>query len=272
MTERVKYRPFTGDGEQSIRLDAAPLELVLCQVRWPELSFLQEERLRPIALQFGEAILDYPIFSEAKEISYAITPEGVTQNVVGSVFQWASVDQCWHVSLARRFVTLYATTYTNYAEFDERLRSVLENVRELLKVPVVERVGVRCVNRISDDATLAELPQLISPQVLGYQGLPIATGLATLQASNNQATYAVDDCHLQVRSGMVASGETVDPAIPPLEGRPSWVLDLDASNDRRWILDSKAVADQASHLSDIAYDYFKLVVTEGFVERFGAAR
>lgn len=272
MTERAKYRPFTGDSEKSIRLSEAPLELVLCQVRWPELTFLQEDRLRPLALRFGEAIARYPIFTEAKEINYAITPEGVTQNVVGSVFQWASVEQDWHVSLARRFVTLYCTKYTTYADLNERLQDVLEKVRDLVQVPMVERIGVRYVNRISDQRALAELPGLISPQVLGYQALPLGTGEATLQTSSNQAIYSIGDCHLQVRSGVVPPGETVDAAIPPLEGRQSWVLDLDASNDGRWILDAKAVADRASHLSDIAYDYFKLVITEGFEEQFGGGR
>lgn len=272
MTERAKYRPFTGDSDKSIRLTDAPLELVLCQVRWPELTFLQEDRLRPLALQFGEGIADYPIFSEGKEINYIITPEGVTQNVVGSVYQWTSADQTWHVSLAKRFFTLYCTKYSQYPDFDKRLRGLLEQLRLVVKVPMIERVGVRYVNRIVDEAALEDLNKMISPQVLGYQALPLEIGEASLKASNNVAIYSIGDCNLQVRSGIVPPGETVDPALAPLASRPSWVLDLDASTEGRWILDTDEVADRAGHLSDIAYDFFKMVVTEEFEDQFGGSQ
>lgn len=269
MTPRAKYRPFTRDSQKTVRLRDAPLELVLCQVRWPEMSFLQEDQLRPLALKVGQAMaVDYPIYSEAKEVNYSITPEGVTQNVVGSVFQWVSVDQAWHVSLARRFVTLYCTHYTNYAEFGDRLRTALVSVRELLNIQVIDRVGVRYVNRIADDATIANLPNLIRPEVLGYPALPMPAGEVTIRTSANQAIYSVADALLQVRSGMIPAGETVDPAIAPLGGR-SWVLDLDASVEARSMLDIDAVADRASQLSDIAYDYFKYVISEGFIDQFG---
>lgn len=272
MTQRAKYRPFTGDTQKTVRLQNAPLELVLCQVRWPEMSFLQEDQLRPLALKFGQAMsADYPIYSEAKEINYAITPEGVTQNVVGSVFQWVSVDQAWHISLAKRFMTLYCTHYTDYREFGERLRAGLVNVREVLNVQVIERVGVRYVNRLADEAIIADLPSLIRPEVLGYQALPMTSGGATLRTSANQAIYSVADASLQVRSGMIPPGETVDPAIAPVGGR-SWVLDLDASVETRSMLDVDAVTDRASQLSDIAYDYFKYVISEGFIDQFGGGQ
>ena len=271
MTERAKYRPFTGDSQKTVRLQNAPLELVLCQVRWPEMSFLQDDQLRPLALKFGQSMAaDYPIYSEAKEINYSITPEGVTQTVVGSVFQWVSVDQAWHISLAKRFVTLYCTHYTDYAEFSERLRVALANVRELLNVQVIDRVGVRYVNRLMDEETISNLPNLIRPEVLGYQALPTATGEVAIRSSANQAIYTVADASLQVRSGMIPAGETVDPAIAPLTGR-SWVLDLDASVEARSMLDVDVVTDRASQLSDIAYDYFKYVISEGFVDHFGGA-
>lgn len=268
MTVRVRFRPFTGDGEKTVRLQNAPLELVLCQIRWPEMSFLQGEELRPLALKFGQAMADYPIYSEAQEINYLITPQGVTPTVVGSIFQWVSVDQAWHISLARRFLTLYCTDYSDFEAFSDRLRYLLGRVQELVGIQVVERIGVRYVNRISDPAAIASLPRLIRPEVLGYQVLSFATGEAALKGSANQAVYSVGDASLQVRSGIVPPTQTADPGIAPLDV-PSWVLDLDASADGQRIFDVKAIADRTSQLSDIAYDYFKYVITEEFIERFG---
>lgn len=268
MTERVRYRPFTGDSQKSVRLQNAPLELVLCQVRWPEMSFLQDDQLRPLAHKLGQALAaDYPIYSEEKEVNYSITPAGVTQHVVGSVFQWISVDQAWCISLAKRFVTLYCTKYTAYPELDERLRVALTHVRELINIQVIERIGVRYVNRLSDDSALGDLARLVKPEVLGYQGLPLISEDVAIRSSANQALYTVGDCTLQVRSGMIPGGETVDPAVKPLPGQ-SWVLDLDASIEGRSVLDIDQVSGRASQLSDIAYDYFKHVITEGFIEQF----
>jgi uncharacterized protein (TIGR04255 family) len=269
MSERAKYRPFTGDSEKSVRLLEAPLELVLCQVRWPELSFLLEESFRPLALRLGQAILDYPVFSEAKEVNYSITPEGVSQNIGGSVFQWSSADQIWHISLARRFLSFYCTRYGGYVEFNERLVSVLERAQDVLSIPLIDRIGVRYVNRLADAALLENLGGLIRPPVLGYQALPPVAGQeVALLASTNHAIYSVGDASLQVRSGIVPANETVDPAISPLPAK-SWVLDLDASAEARAAFDASMVADKASRLSDIAYDYFKFVITEGFEDRFG---
>jgi uncharacterized protein (TIGR04255 family) len=269
MSERVKYRPFTGDSEKSVRLLEAPLELVLCQVRWPEMSFMLEESFRPLALRLGRTILDYPVFSEAKEINYSITPEGVSQNIGGSVFQWSSASEDWHISLARRFLTFYCTRYTGYVEFNERLLSVLERAQEALKIPLIDRVGVRYVNRFADAELLEDLGELIRPPVLGYQALPSAVGPeVALLASNNHAIYSVGGANLQVRSGILPPTQTVDPAISPLPAK-SWILDLDASAEARATFDAAAVAEQVSHLSDIAYDYFKFVITEGFEDHFG---
>jgi uncharacterized protein (TIGR04255 family) len=268
MTDRAKYRPFTRDSEKSVRLSGASLELVLCQVRWPALSSLQtEEQLRAVAPQFGEKLVDYPLFSEAKNINYVITPDGITQNEAGSVYQWVSVDDTWHISLARQFMTVYCTQYPGYEPFDSRLRAALESLRTVIQVPMVDRIGVRYVNRLSSKEDMDNLTSLISPAVLGYQALASSPPGPLLQNSTNQATYQVDDALLQVRSGVFPPNLTVDPAIKPLTDK-SWILDLDASQEARQIFAVEAVASTASRMSDIAYDYFKFITTEGFIERF----
>lgn len=214
MSDRPKYRPFTGDSSGSVRLEQAPLELVLCQIRWPELMHLQGD-LKPIALKFGSTISDYPLFSQVQEMGFNVTPEGVQQQVVGTIFQWSSIDGEWHVSFSRRFASFYCTSYESFTEFSDRLASVLEAVGSV-DIGILERIGVRYVNRISDRATIDDLSRLVRPEVLGYQALgPIASGVS-LRNSVNQAVYAVDDAVLQVRSGMVPPGESVDPSVKPL--------------------------------------------------------
>jgi len=259
MTDRQKYRPFTGDSDTSVRLSDAPLVLVLCQVRWPTLATLQtEDQLRALVPKFGAALEGYPLYSESKSINYVITPDGIIPSEAGSVHQWASVDDAWHISLSRQFMCVYATQYPGYDEFDSRLRAAVQNLKEVLAVPLVDRVGVRYVNQLSGIREVESLESFMDSSVLGFRALV----LPFLQASTNQATYCVDGAVLQVRSGVLAPNQFVDPAIRPVPNE-SWVLDLDASQEARLLLDTEAVAQLASRMSDIAYDYFKAAAAEG---------
>jgi len=267
MSQRVRYRPFTGDETVRLRLDAAPLELVLCQVRWPEFGYLQGD-IGPVAAALGKLLTDYPRYTSTAELAFTITPEGVQQSEAGTVYQWESIDRAWHVALGRRFVTFYCTRYMTYEEFDRRLRDVVLHTQTAVGVPVIERVAVRYVNRISDDAVISRLPDLVRSEVLGYQALAVQGDGVVLQQGINQVLFSVDDSMLQVRSGVVPPGESVDAAVPQLQ-TASWVLDLDSFHDGEEQFDAGAIVARASRLSDAAYDFFKWIITQGFIEQFG---
>jgi uncharacterized protein (TIGR04255 family) len=263
MTDRVKYRPFTDDGDLSVRLTETPLALVLCQVRWPQFASLQtDDQLRELAPIISQSMPDYPLVSESRTINYLITPEGMTHTEAGSVCQWVSLDEAWHISLSRQFLSLYTTQYNTYGDMDLRLRATLKTLRETVGVRLINRVGVRYVNRLSSEEDMTNLKSILKPELLGYSALE----LPYLQSSTNQATYHVDDAVLQVRSGFLQPNQTVDPAIESLPNQ-SWVLDLDASQEVRQVLDVDAVAQLASRMSDLAYDYFKAVAAEGLKNR-----
>ncbi len=267
MADRERFRPFTGDTEKKIRLGNAPLVLVLCQVRWPDFNHLQGD-LTELARAFGSTLDDYPIVSSMDEVAYTITPEGVTQIPGERIHQWRSIDGTWHISLSRRFVSLYCTSYTSFPDFRARLELVLDAIASQIKIPLIERLGVRYVNRIATPGLIDNLAEYVRPDVLGYAGLSGETGDAEIVSSANQARYLIDEATLQVRSGLVPADETVDPAVPPLQ-QPSWVLDLDASSDGMVPFGAASILDQASRLSDIAYDFFKYISTDGFLREFG---
>lgn len=267
MTDRERFRPFTGEEEKKIRLTNAPLALVLCQVRWPDFSHLQGD-LTEVARAFGSALDGYPVVLSIHEVAYTITPEGVTQAPGERIHQWRSIDDAWHISLSRRFVALYCTSYTSFPDFLARLEPVLGAIASQLRIPLIERLGVRYVNRVSDSRLLENLTAYVRPEVLGYASLSGETDEALLVSNANQARYLVGDDTLQVRSGLVPAGETVDPAVPPLQ-HSSWVLDLDSSSERIVPFDVPTVLVEAGRLSDIAYDFFKYISTEGFLKEFG---
>jgi uncharacterized protein (TIGR04255 family) len=269
MADRERFRPFTGDAQKKIRLSSAPLALVLCQVRWPDFSHLQGD-LTEVARAFGSALEGYPVVSSIHEVAYTITPEGVTQAPGERIHQWRSIDGVWHISLSRRFASLYCTSYTSFPDFLTRLELVLGAIESQVKIPLIERLGVRYLNRVADARLVENLATYVRPEVLGYASLSGETGDAQLVSNANQARYLVDDAALQVRSGLVPAGETADPAVPPLQ-QSSWVLDLDASTEKVVPFDVPAVLAEAGRLSDIAYDFFKYISTEGFLREFGEA-
>lgn len=270
MVDRERIRPFTGDVEKKIRLINPPLALVLCQVRWPDFTHLQGD-LTEVARAFGSALDGYPVVSSLHEVAYTITPEGVTQAPGERIHQWRSVDGAWHISLSRRFASLYCTAYTSFPHFLERLEPVLEAIEAQIEIPLIERLGVRYVNRVADARLVDDLRAYVRPEVLGYASLPGKTQDAQLVSNANQARYEFEDAVLQVRSGLVPAGETVDPAVPPLQ-QPSWVLDLDASSERMEPFDVPAILVEAGRLSDLDYDFFKYISTEGFLREFGEAQ
>jgi len=209
----------------------------------------------------GERLDGYPLYSETKNISYVVSPDGISATESGTVHQWTSVDEMWNINLSGQSMTLFTAQYTGYEAFDVRLRTVVTHLRDTVGVPLVTKVSVRYVNRLVDQADIDALPSLVSPSLLGLRAL----GLPFLQGSTNQATYLVDSAVLQVRSGTLEPHQSVDPAIPTLPAE-SWVLDLDASTEVRLICDSQDVGLLASKMSDVAYDYFKAVAPHGLRE------
>ena len=270
MTDRVRYRPFTGDEEVRIRLDAAPLELVLCQIKWPELGALQGD-FTPLARQFGAALSDFPLYNATQEMGFEITPAGVSQKPLGTLYQWSSPDRKRSVTLGKSFLTLSSKRYEGYEEFSDQLGAVLAHLNATVNIPIVERVGVRYVNRIIDPSVTSRIHELVRPEILGYQALPTATTDVTLKQALNQALFEVGAGLLQARSGILSPGESLDPSIDVLN-IPSWVLDIDSFQQEERIFGIDEVLSQAGRLSDAAYDFFKLVIKDGFIEKFEGRR
>lgn len=266
MTNRDRYRPFTNDAQTRVRLDAAPLALVLCQVRWPDLSALQGD-LHPIAERFGAQLSNFPLYSESQEMAIELTPQGVTQLPTATVYQWESADRTMRVNLTKNFVALAVKRYDGYEAFSAQLRDVLKALSDAVSIPLVERIGVRYLNRITDQDHLARIDELVIPELLGHQALrPAAADVHVVQALT-QSLFQVVSGHLQARSGILAGGESIDPSIDPIADQ-SWVLDIDSFCQNEVLFTVDNVLHDAGRLSDAAYDFFKLVIQQGFLDAF----
>lgn len=249
----------------------APLELVLVQIRWPEHGRFTRD-FRALALDLGDRLDNFPLFNEITETGMQITPEGVTPISGETAYQWRSVDDVWCVHLTKRFVSIFCSRHENYkfSELQEHLSKVTELLGEVLQVRTIERIGIRYVNRITDTDLLATLSEVFDPAILGFTQLDTTSGTAELISSFNQAVYRAGDASLHVRTGKLAPGDTVDPAVVPVD-KDSWVLDLDASSEQRAPYEIKHVAEKTGQLADAAYDFFKSILLEGAEQRLDGA-
>ncbi|WNM27358.1 TIGR04255 family protein [Demequina capsici] len=262
MANREHFRPFTGASGRKIELANPPLALVLVQIRWPEHARLARD-FETLALDFGARLEDFPLFERRNEQGIEITPQGVRQFSGDSAFQWQTIDEVWTVSLTRHFVTVHCIRHAGYGfgELKAHLERVVGLVSDVLQVKSVNRVGLRYVNRLSSPTVLARLHEAFKPEVLGYSRLQCGEDVALAQTMS-QALYEVDDVKLQSRSGTLGPGQTVDPSVAPLTDE-SWVLDIDASVERKAIFDASEIMATVSRLADVDYDFFTLVVEEG---------
>lgn len=263
MADRIRFRPFTGDSERKIKMRNPPLALVLVQIRWPEHARFTRD-FQKLALDFGESLDEFPLYNEVTESGIQITPEGVTSIPGETAYQWHSTDDIWTVHLTKRFISLYCTRHEDYefAELQRHLELITEHVQKVLKVQTIERIGIRYINRITDEALMSSLSQIFVPAVLGYAQLDGFQSDVKLMSSVNQSVFAADDVKLHVRSGKLQPGETPDPAVVAVDGN-SWVLDLDASIEQRSVFDPTDVTRATGRLADVVYDFFKCVLLDG---------
>ena len=262
MVNREKYRPFTGVTGRRLELASPPLALVLVQIRWPEHGKLARD-FEELALDFGARLEGFPLFERRNEQGIQITPQGVSPISGESAFQWKTLDEVWTVSLTRHFVSVHCTQHAGYgfSELKVHLERVVGLISNVLQVQTLNRVGVRYVNRISSPEVLARLEQAFKPGILGYSQLKCGEDVELAQTMS-QAVYRIDDIIVQARSGILIPGQTVDPAVAPLE-RLAWVLDIDASVERKAIFGATEIMASVSRLADVDYDFFTLVVEDG---------
>ncbi len=257
--------PF-GPAVPSVQLTKSPLSFVVAQVRFPMVaSISKEEFIGP----FQERIRNtYSDLRREKEMNVLLGPAGVQFGQSGEVWRFTDDKSGWEVALAPDFLALATNNYTSRADFTGRLGVLLEALGMWLAPRKVRRLGVRYIDRIGEEH-LDDILRLVRPEVLG----PIAldTEAHAVSLMHNLAEYQYlfsDDSHLRARWGLLPADATFDPAVDPIDSR-SWVLDIDASHGER-PFEPTAIQEQVKLFTDRIYRYFRWVVTEDFLEIFGA--
>ena len=131
---------------------------VLFQVRFPEIMKISQE----VPAEFQDIVRKegYPEL----ESEIPLLPPGMPKELEGvvstnKVSHFLSGDRDWKISLAKDFIAFTCNgTYTNYADFRERLEKVLETFSKIYQPSYFTRIGLRHKN-VANRASLPHIKQ-----------------------------------------------------------------------------------------------------------------
>lgn len=252
-----------------VPLPNAPLVFVVAQVRFERVASIANEEF---IAGFQEAIRSaYPKMRREQQASVLIAPDGrVVTGEAGVAWRFDEHPERWQVALAPDSLAISTSSYTSRTDFVARLATVLGGAQQQLNLRFCERLGVRYVDRVTDDELLSRLSQLVRPEVMGIATVPPGEqGVERVHAFSD-TTYRLpnDGASLHARWGSLPPQATLDPAVEPVDA-PSWVLDLDAYSTDSEPFEARALAQRAEALCQRIYRFFRWTVKDEFLVAHG---
>ena len=248
-----------------IALPEAPLVKVLAQLRYPRpLDFNEITSIESASRSLASR---YPVGREVKATAVVITPSGLSQEPTSEknwIFE--DVNANWKVTIASQFVALETSRYSSRDDFVARFAEIVHIISESLRPPVYDRLGIRYINRLEGADTVQDLPRLVRPVALA--GLTVPHEDVQIQHSICDTVFIDGNAHLQVRWGWLPAGATIDPTVSA-PADPYWLLDIDSFTGRGGPFELPALDSAISDLAERAHRFFRWVVTEDFLRRFG---
>ena len=256
--------PLVAPLPDELPLADAPLVRVIAQVRFPDILSIER---RDFVAPFQEALrADYPALRQERVQNASFGPDGVSASASPVVWRFTDESGAWRVSLSIGFLSLETVRYESRTNLLARLRTLLKALQEHLSPRLVDRIGVRYIDRIVGEA-VDEVSELVRPELLGVLGT--AMGERAGHSLTESAFRLPDGAALLARWGSVPPNATADPnAIEPVPER-SWILDLDVSTTERSSFDVDAVVATAERFAERAYTVFRWAVTDAFLRRYG---
>lgn len=257
--------PLSGPPPAEVPLATPPLVRVIAQVRFPVIASVEK---REFIAPFQEAIRsDYPVLRPEQSRSVVLGPDGVRDARATTAWRFHDVGSAIRVTLAPDFLALETGRYTSRDDFLARFRSVLRALEEHVDPKVIDRLGVRYIDRVIG-TNLADLPALVRPEVSGVLSTPLAE-LVRHALSEHVFVLPEGAGLVTARWGLVPGLSTVDPAaLEPIE-EPSWLLDVDVFQGETRALDVDATVTQARSFAERIYSIFRWAVTDEFLRRYG---
>ena len=257
--------PFTAPLPEEVPLPQAPLVRVIAQVRFPSVLSIEK---REFVAPFQEALrARYPVLRAEQTRGVLLGPQGSVPTPPAVIWRFTGLDDGWRVSLAADFVAVETTAYESRGDLLDRLEQVIRALEDHIGPKVVDRLGVRYIDRIKGEA-VSEVGRLVRPEVLGVAGTTAAKHTSHA-LSEGLFNLPGQQAQLRARWGLLPSHGTVDPAaMEPIDER-SWILDLDMFSTEASPFEQSAILSNARAYAERSYCFFRWVVTEEFLRLYG---
>lgn len=250
-----------------VPLSAPPLAKVLTQIRFPQpIDFDQTETVDAVRRAL---IDDYPVLREITRTSLILDPSGSAHEAIGEELPVADdIAGHWRVTLANQFVSLETSKYKSRADLIARSAKLIEAVSAAYRPAVLDRVGVRYVNRIEDSQLLARLEALVEPPFM--VGHHVSHGGSKVLHSLCDTLYLDGQVILHGRWGTLPPGAAIDPLLSP-PSNPHWTLDIDVYNKNLREFSVDMVVSDLADLAKRAHTFFRAAVKPEFLRAFGGS-
>jgi uncharacterized protein (TIGR04255 family) len=258
--------PFVGPAPAEIFLSHAPLARIVTQVRFQTILALNETSG---VADFQEAIrADYPAFRQEDAREVTLLPTGEVRSAPQNVWRFADASEDWTIAVASTFIALETRANTNSRDFLRRLATVFDAAQTTFRPKLVDRIGLRYVNRVQGSA-LARIRELVRPEMLGIAGGILASRIQLSLSETHIVLAEEDGDRMLLRHGLLPAQATYDPGAVPASDAASWVLDLDAYRDRRMEFEAHRLGQIATSLAEKEYRMFRWVVSDEFLREHG---
>lgn len=260
--------PLIDSSPKEVPLKNAPLIRVIAQMRFPTILSIEN---KGFVSSFQEAIReDYSILQPKKTQDFILGEEGLILPSDSKII-WRFMDKIdswhWRVSLASNFLALETTNYSSRDDFIERWQKVMQSLKDNIKPKTIERFGLRYINRLTGK-DCQDVSSLVKPEIAGIINTQLRDNIHQVI---NQSLFIIPKTKKQItaRWGLLSEGNTYDANVIQPISEPSWILDLDmsVSNHQNFLVED--VVKQTDEFSQRLYTFFRWMVEDEFLIRFG---
>jgi uncharacterized protein (TIGR04255 family) len=261
----ANFNPLTALPPEEVPLKDAPLIRVIAQVRFPPILSIEN---KDFVGSFQEEIREkYPILQPEQTRTFVFGPQGAAQPTSQTTWRFIDKTDGWRVSLSPDFMALETTVYSSRGDFLERLKSLLVALDRSFKPEVVERFGLRYIDRLVGQ-DLQDISSLVKPEMSGMMAAEFRKEICQ---AVNESLFAIPerDEKILARWGLMPASSTFDPnAIEPI-AEPSWILDLDMYLSKKREFNIDTLMSEGQRFAERLYTFFRWSVEDDFLRRFG---
>jgi uncharacterized protein (TIGR04255 family) len=246
------------------RLASAPLDLVVCQVRYETNLGVSDSKL---ARAFHEAVGGrHGIYSNigqvvGQAINVSVEDEGAratTSSAPLSGWRFGAVDDSWIISLMPDHVALETSAYTTWDEFRVRLGDVLTAAADAIDPAFEHRLGLRYIDRLDDleIETPKDWGRYVSAHLLGPV-LDEALGPAITATRQALFLRLTDEMRCNFNHGFFAE---------PGDTRLGYLLDYDLFRQDSRPFDARSIMSAAEEMHRSALQLFQASIVKDYWE------